>query len=802
MRKSQPRALAIVSCFLALFLIISSLPINNNKAYAANPLYGVALKAPTNVHTSTSKSSNVLKGYAQGSILKFNSHNAEWYSAVVYLNGKAQNGYIHKSDVDVATQNQTQVKGVALQSPTRVYKSASTSSGAWKSYSVGSILVYRTFSADWYEATVYVNGSPKTGYIHKSHVENVVTSQESLKGVALQNPTRVYTNASTGSTALKAYSGGSILSYRTFSTNWYEATVYVSGKPRTGYIHKSHVENAVKSPDNLKGIGLQNPTAVYAQASTGAKKLKTYAQGTVLNYQTFSSQWYQAKVYISGKPTTGYIHTSHVEGLLNTSNSLNGAALKSPTNVYSRASKNANVLRGYPKGSFLIFKSFSPNWYEATVYINGKRTSGYIHRNDVSQERIISTTTSYPTNFKTVVDIQMTKDPKADGAGNVLASRAQVEYYVNSSNFSKSSSDYFQFLVLSEPARLNANEVNNKILNKHGILTGKAKSFIEAGEKFNINEAYLISHALLETGNGSSTLASGVPVDSKGNVVDANKAVYTVYNMYGIGAVDSNALKGGAKRAFDEGWFTPEDAIVGGAAFINSYIDRGQDTLYKMRWNPISPGFPQYATDVAWAVKQTANISKIYNLLDNYVLIYDIPRYANQPASSGDPNATVPDKKPETNTGFPSGVYGITNTSGTLNLRQGSNTSTSIVASIPGGSKLEIISEANGQTVNNTATWYQVKYSGKTGWVHSSYVDLLNLLEVTATSVNVRDGAGTSFKSVGSVTSRNLISAQLDAKNNLITKTANGHVWYQINFNNNQAWVSGGKNGTEYIKIR
>src|SRR5699024_11256103 len=58
-----------------------------------------------------------------------------------------------------------------------------------------------------------------------------------------------------------------------------------------------------------------------------------------------------------------------------------------------------------------------------------------------------------------------------------------------------------------------------------------------------------------------------------------------------------------------EGWFTPQDAIVGGAEFIGEkYISVGQDTLYKMRWNPANPATHQYATDAGWAVKQTGNI--------------------------------------------------------------------------------------------------------------------------------------------------------------------------------------------------
>ena len=64
--------------------------------------------------------------------------------------------------------------------------------------------------------------------------------------------------------------------------------------------------------------------------------------------------------------------------------------------------------------------------------------------------------------------------------------------------------------------------------------------------------------------------------------------------------------------AYNAGWTTPELAVVGGAAFIgNGYVSKGQDTLYKMRWNPqfaSNNGYAshQYATDIAWAYKQTS----------------------------------------------------------------------------------------------------------------------------------------------------------------------------------------------------
>ena len=426
--------------------------------------------------------------------------------------------------------------------------------------------------------------------------------------------------------------------------------------------------------------------------------------------------------------------------------------------------------------------------------MKGIRTTGYIHRDDVSTEKIITDITDYSTEFSKVVDIQMTKAPQVSGksGGWINASREQVEYYVNSSNFDKNSTDYYQFLTLSQPAGLHAKEVNEKILNNHGTLTGHAEAFIDAGKRFNVNEAYLISHALLETGNGKSALASGVPVDDNGNVVALADAVHTVYNMYGIGAIDTCPLDCGAKKAFDEGWFKPEYAIVGGAEFINSYISRGQDTLYKMRWNPINPGYPQYASDIAWATKQTSNISKIYKLLNNYILTYDVPNYVGQPAKSGDPNHYDGKPIPGKVVNYPLGVFAITETPNNLNLRQGPSTSTDIVASIPSFSKVEV-KATNG-------TWYNVEYDGKIGWVHGNYITLSNLLEVSVgnATLNIRSAPNATGESYGAVKTGTLLAANLDKDNNIIRSKE----WYQIIYNDELAWISGGKNGTEYIKIK
>ncbi|MGL6102921.1 MAG: N-acetylglucosaminidase, partial [Exiguobacterium acetylicum] len=192
----------------------------------------------------------------------------------------------------------------------------------------------------------------------------------------------------------------------------------------------------------------------------------------------------------------------------------------------------------------------------------------------------------------------------------------------------RNSSDFYQFLDLSKttgatPATLDKMLAN--VTKGEGIFNkcsngSCGQAFIDAGQKYSVNEAYLISHALLETGNGKSTLAMGVTWNGR-----------KVYNMYGIGAYDYDAINTGAAYAYSQGWFTPEAAIVGGAEFISTkYIHNayGQNTLYKMRWSPMRPGSHQYATDMGWAVKQTSRIYSLYQQMDSYTATFDIPVFA------------------------------------------------------------------------------------------------------------------------------------------------------------------------------
>lgn len=187
-----------------------------------------------------------------------------------------------------------------------------------------------------------------------------------------------------------------------------------------------------------------------------------------------------------------------------------------------------------------------------------------------------------------------------------------------------------QFLALSGKSGVTVSDLA-LILNGKGILHGTEAVFYQASRSNNINEIFLTSLALHESGRGTSQLANGVLFTP----TDSTLPPRVVYNMYGIGAVDSNPILKGAEYAYNHGWFSPEEAIIGGAYFVSRYYVNNsnyfQDTLYKMRWNPGAPGKHQYATDIGWASKQTNFIRQFYAQVNIYNLRFDIPLYQKDP---------------------------------------------------------------------------------------------------------------------------------------------------------------------------
>jgi beta-N-acetylglucosaminidase/archaellum component FlaG (FlaF/FlaG flagellin family) len=175
------------------------------------------------------------------------------------------------------------------------------------------------------------------------------------------------------------------------------------------------------------------------------------------------------------------------------------------------------------------------------------------------------------------------------------------------------SNQVYQFIKLSYNETITAADLD-KLFDHTGVLYGKGQVFIDAAKQYNVNPLYLAAHSILETGNGKSNLSKGIAVNG-----------ITVFNLFGIGAVDSAAEAAGSQVAFNNGWDSIEKAIYGGAKWIEKgYISAGQDTIYRMRWNPENI-YHQYATDIKWASNQTSKIKQYFDLLGDYKLIFEIP---------------------------------------------------------------------------------------------------------------------------------------------------------------------------------
>lgn len=101
--------------------------------------------------------------------------------------------------------------------------------------------------------------------------------------------------------------------------------------------------------------------------------------------------------------------------------------------------------------------------------------------------------------------------------------------------------------------------------------------FLKAAKDKHVNEVYLISHALLETGAVKSELANGVEIDGKNTTISMEWELLIKTQLKQV----QNTLK---SMVGD----TPEKAISGGADFIHKHFlsSTDQNTLYSMRWNP------------------------------------------------------------------------------------------------------------------------------------------------------------------------------------------------------------------------
>ena len=120
-----------------------------------------------------------------------------------------------------------------------------------------------------------------------------------------------------------------------------------------------------------------------------------------------------------------------------------------------------------------------------------------------------------------------------------------------------------------------------------------------------------------------------------------------------------------------------------------------------------------------------------------------------------------------------------------LNLRHQANTSASIITTIPKGATVQVLAD------KDSNGWYKVNYSGKTGYVSSSYLTITKystpevikqtgyVYNLDGALLNVRPKPSTSQAAIGTLSERETVV--------IIGETDN---WYEIEFNGITAYVA------------
>lgn len=115
-----------------------------------------------------------------------------------------------------------------------------------------------------------------------------------------------------------------------------------------------------------------------------------------------------------------------------------------------------------------------------------------------------------------------------------------------------------------------------------------------------------------------------------------------------------------------------------------------------------------------------------------------------------------------------------------LNVRSGPGTNNKIIGNLKNGAKVNVLEEKG--------EWYKIEYGKNYGYVSAQYISLENSKPnvsgnskiVTASVLNVRAGAGTGYRTIGSLKNGTRVE---------VISSING--WYKIKYNNGIGYVSG-----------
>lgn len=215
-----------------------------------------------------------------------------------------------------------------------------------------------------------------------------------------------------------------------------------------------------------------------------------------------------------------------------------------------------------------------------------------------------------------------------------------LAYYMDPRNF-LNDNYIFQFELLTYNATYHTETAVQNVLNGT-FMTGTipnnnqtyAQAFCSIGKQLNVSPFHLASRVRQEQGANGSALISGT--------YPGYERLYNYFNIGATGKGNTEVIVNGLTKARSYGWTSHLLSLQGGANIISqSYIQKGQDTLYLQKFNvnrnSASGLFNhQYMQNIAAPSSEAASVKKAYTTAGsvNNPFVFRIPVYDNMPGAA------------------------------------------------------------------------------------------------------------------------------------------------------------------------
>ena len=644
---------------------LAMIPMTANNAYASN--IGTVTASSLNVRSGPSTSYTVVTTVKKNDKVNILQSSNGWYK-IETSSGKQ--GWVSSSYISASNSNTNNSTNNNTQSNIAIVNTDGLNfrNGAGTSYSIIKVLN----KGEKVEVISESNGWSKVkhdsrlGYVASQYIDKATTNY-TIKEVNTDG-LNVRTGPSTSYATIGKLNKGTRVEVISESAGWSKInynnkTAYVS----SGYLKAVSTSTPDTKPEDTtqqyKEIKVVNTDGLNVRKgpSTSYESIGKIDKGTSVEVISESDGWSK----INYKNTTAYVATRYLDKkTTNTEDTTQQykeikVVNTDGLNVRKGPSTSYESIGKIDKGTSVEVISESDGWSK----INYKNTTAYVATRYLdkissneqvppvvggeSTENVSGATIYYKALNYTLQNHVDAQYKKALEGGNVISSsisrmseelttsmpqsrafvtpsKADLEYYLNPKNFTNSDKGMMQFLRLDTyKGGITESELNSylnslpKVNGKNTVFYNQGKAFINAAQKYDIDLVYLVSHAMWETGYGKSVLAQGQTITSyKGKPLD--KPV-TVYNFFGIGAIDKSANVSGAEASYSNGWTSIEKTIEGSAKWISAnYIKSSkynQNTIYKMKFN-YDYIWHQYATDVNWS-------NGISGIMNNIISMYD-----------------------------------------------------------------------------------------------------------------------------------------------------------------------------------